>query len=73
MGFLAFILIFVLFIGLFIILAVLGFIRSIFSFGRNKNTKTNQDNTTYQKPTAKSKIFDQKEGEYVDFEEIKED
>lgn len=70
MGFIGFILVFILLIGLFIILAVLGFIRSIFSFGRKKTNSENQQNSNYQQPTTKSKIFDKKEGEYVDFEEI---
>lgn len=70
MGFIGFILVFILLIGLFIILAVLGFIRSIFSFGRKKNNSEDQQSSNFQQPTTKSKIFDKKEGEYVDFEEI---
>ncbi len=71
MSFLFSILIFVLFVGLFIIIAVLGFIRSIFSFGKKKNTMHSNEEQNVEKPVSKTKIFDKKDGEYVDFEEIK--
>jgi len=71
MGFIFSILIFILFIGLFILIAVLGFVRSIFSFGKKRHPKQGNQYKDVEAPTPKSKIFDKKEGEYVDFEEIK--
>jgi len=71
MSFIFSILIFVLFVGLFIIMAVLGFVRSIFSFGKKKNPTQNTMRQDVEPPTHKPKIFDKKDGEYVDFEEIK--
>ena len=73
MSFIFAILLFILFIGLFIILSVLGFIRSLFSFGKRNNPSHNSPSQDIEQPNGKSKIFDKKEGEYVDFEEIKED
>jgi hypothetical protein len=71
LSFLFFIVIFVLVVGLTIIAAVFGFIRSIFSFGKRSNTHQNNQSQNFEQPPTKSKIFDQKEGEYVDYEEIK--
>jgi len=72
MSFIFAILLFILFFGLFIILSVFGFLRSLFSFGKRGNTQ-DQQHEDLEQPAGKSKIFDKKEGEYVDFEEIKED
>lgn len=72
MGFLVSILFVVLFFGLLIILFVLGFIRSIFSFGRRKTSEhTENNNNSYQQQKQRSKVFDKNEGEYADYEEIK--
>lgn len=76
MSFIFFILIFILFVGLFIVLALLGLVRSIFNFGRRKNPfQQHEQSAHFEKPHqhTKQKIFDQKEGEYIDFEEIKEE
>jgi len=73
MSFIFAILIFILFVGLFIIMSVLGFIRSLFSFGKKNRTPGNTNSQVMDQPSDKSKIFDKSEGEYVDFEEIKED
>ena len=70
MSFLFSIFIFILFVGLFIIIAVLGFVRSIFRFGKNKNPMQDKSERDFEQPAAKHKIFDKKDGEYVDFEEI---
>jgi len=74
MSFIFSFLIIILVIGLFIIISVLGFIRSflgsIFGFGKHKNSTQNSQSQDFQQPTSKSKIFDKKEGEYVDFEEM---
>ena len=71
LGFFAFIIIFILIVGLVIISTIFGFIRSIFSFGKHNKTNQNNQSQDIEQPPAKSKIFDKKEGEYVDFEEIK--
>ncbi len=74
LSFLLFIVLFLLVIGLLVISTVFGFIRSIFSFGKRSNTTSqNQQQQDFEQPVTKSKIFDKKEGEYVDFEEVKED
>jgi len=73
MSFIFAILLFILFIGLFIILSVLGFIRSLFSFKKRNDPTQNSHAQDFEQPNGKSKIFDKKEGEYVDFEEIKEE
>ncbi len=66
-----FIIIFVLFIGLMIISSIFGFIRSIFGFGKKTDPSQNQQSNGFEQPESKHKIFDKKEGEYVDYEEIK--
>jgi len=75
LSFLFFIIIFVLVFGLVIILSVLGFIRSIFGsifgFGRRKTpTQDQQQSQDFEQPAPKQKIFTEKEGEYVDYEEV---
>jgi hypothetical protein len=69
LGFLFFIIIFVFVIVLIIISTVFGFLKSLFSFGR-RNPTQHTSNTTHQ-PQEKRKIFDKKDGEYVDYEEVK--
>ena len=69
--FLFFIVIFILVIGLIIISTVLGFIRSVFSFGRRNNQTQSSEPEDLGQTSSKSKIFDKNEGEYVDYEEIK--
>jgi hypothetical protein len=71
LSFLFFIVIFVLVIILMIISAVFGFIRSIFGFGRRKTQNQTTNFQDFEQPSAKSKIFDKNEGEYVDFEDVK--
>lgn len=62
----------VIFIVLLIILFVLGFIRSIFRFGKPRNDATNQQPYTEKSTTsARTKVFSKDEGEYADYEEIK--
>ena len=69
--------IFILLIILIIILFALSFISSvlrwIFGLGRRTgNTfSSSQEKTTYQRPHRRRKIFEESDGEYVDFEEIK--
>lgn len=72
LGFIFFIIIFVLVIALIVISTVLGFIRSIFGFGRRNTSNQNVHTQDFEpKSTNKSKIFDSNEGEYTDFEELK--
>lgn len=80
LGFLFIIIIAILLIGLSIVGTV---IRSIFGFWGHRSSKSHQDhssdfsqkktkpddNTTYSK---RKKLFSEDEGEYVDFEEIKD-
>lgn len=54
-------------------MSVFGFIRSLFSFGKKNRTPGDTQPHDFEQPNDKSKIFDKSEGEYVDFEEIKED
>lgn len=76
LSFLFFVIIFVLILGLVIILSVLGFLRSIFgslfSFGKHKkeSQSTQYQQQSKQNTAPKQKIFTEKEGEYVDYEEI---
>ncbi|MDP4239078.1 MAG: DUF4834 family protein [Bacteroidota bacterium] len=72
MSFIFAILFFILFLGLFIILSVLGFLRSLFSFGRHKQPTQDSHSQNAEQPKGKSKIFDKSEGEYVDYEDVKE-
>lgn len=73
MHFIFLILLIALFIFLFLLMSVFGFIRSLFGFGRK--TKQQQDNhqSFDQQANNKEKIFKKTEGEYVDYEEVKED
>jgi hypothetical protein len=71
LSFLFFIVIFILVIGLIIISTVLGFIRSVFCFGRRNNQTQSSEPEDLGQTSSKSKIFDKNEGEYVDYEEIK--
>ena len=70
MSFIFAILFFILFLGLFLILSILGFIRSLFSFGKHKRTTDSMQSQDFEQPNTKSKIFDKNEGEYVDYEDI---
>lgn len=78
MNFLIFIIILVLLFGAVILFSVLGFIRSVFSaifgLGRRRNSyQTSPDQPSYQAdPKSKTKVFAPTEGEYVDFEEVKD-
>lgn len=78
MGFLFFILIVVLVIGLVVVLGALNFVmsilRSIFSLGRinPKNSSARMHSHDAVKPVSKDKpIFNKREAEDVDFEEVK--
>ncbi len=73
MGFLISILLIFLFAGIFIFLLIVGFFRSLFGFGRRNTPKDQTQNETYNSKSAKhKKVFDKNEGEYVDFEEVRD-
>jgi hypothetical protein len=71
MSFIFFLLLFFLFFAFFIIASILRFFGAIFHIGRNrsKNNIHQEENNT----KASRKVFTKEEGEYVDFEEIKDD
>jgi len=71
LSFLFFILIFVLVVGLILLSTVVGFIRSIFGFGKRVSKNQDAQSENFKQPNSKSKVFKKTEGEYVDFEEIK--
>ena len=62
--------IFIIVIVLFAVLSVWGFLRSFFGLGR----KPKQKSEPPSKPSnpKREKFFKQNEGEYVDYEEVKE-
>lgn len=73
-------LIFVLFIVLALLFAagsiirgLFGGLNSFFSPKRGANTNDQNNDRTYTTAERRSKVFGPTEGEYVDFEEIKED
>lgn len=70
LGFFLFLLIF----GLFILLIIVSFFRSLFSFGRKKPSRpASERDAEFTKRNVREKIFDKNEGEYVDYEEINEE
>jgi lipopolysaccharide export LptBFGC system permease protein LptF len=71
MSFIFFLLLFFLFFAFFIVAFILRFFGAIFHIGRNRheNKAHQEENNT----KTSSKVFTKEEGEYVDFEEIKDD
>lgn len=78
-GFIFFIIIIILIIGLSIINGLLGFVSGFWS---KKKPRSNASSNPYHgsnrtephpEPSKSKKVFDDDEGEYVDFEEIKDD
>lgn len=72
----------IIFFFLFIIIFGLSIIRGIFRFlfGNSGSNNTNQKNNSRQQTSTKwyyskkkKKVFDKSDGEYVEFEEIKEE
>lgn len=77
MGILFFILFLFIFIGIAILLSVLGVVRNIIGFGRKKKpfpgeNNPNNSKSDFNNPKSQRRIFAENEGEYVDFEEIKD-
>ena len=71
LGFILFVFVFILFIGLIIISSIFRFFRSIFGIERNNKQNQSAQSDNFHQFTSKSKIFDKSEGEYVDYEELK--
>lgn len=67
-GLFFFIIIFILILGVSVVGSIL---RTIFGFGKRKNTPAKQP--VSEAPKDHKKVFDKNEGEYVEFEEIKEE
>lgn len=78
MSFIFFIIVLILLFGAIILFSVIGFIRSIFvtlfGFARKKNRySTSSEQASYNDhSSSKTKVFEPSEGEYIDFEEVKE-
>lgn len=80
-SFIGFILIFIFIIIVFVLSIIGGVLRTIFGLGRRSSSRQTQYRRPAGDDTAESsratsqtkakKIFDKEEGEYVDFEEIK--
>ena len=69
MSFILYLIFFVFIIGLFILLAVFGFVRRILGFGRrpkNFGNEPTQDQYENARSNRKEKILLKNEGEYVD-------
>ncbi len=71
MNFLFFILIFALGVGLFILVFFASLLRSVFGIFRQKDSQGEVKKKRSDRKYKKKKI-DKQEGEYVDFEEVKE-
>lgn len=80
MGFLFSLIFFVFIVGVVILLFILGFLRSIFSFrrrkepfadGQNFNDQQKDRYNPFKSSKDKKKIIEKDEGEYVDYEEMK--
>lgn len=76
LGIIFFIIIFVLIIGLTIVFrivkTVLNVGKKVKSDNKNYNSKSTDTYSTTRKATGKKKVFDDNEGEYIEFEEIKD-
>lgn len=76
MSFLFFILFLVIFIGIAVLLSILGVVRNILGLGRRKNPSPDNNpgerQSAYNTRKQPNKVFADNEGEYVDYEEIKD-
>lgn len=77
MSFIFFLFFLIISVAAVILLFVLGIIRTILGFGRKRNTFQNEDSfnrrksrNPFKKTEEKPKVFGEKEGEYVDYEDI---
>lgn len=72
MGFFLFLFLFILVLGLAVVGSVLNFFLRLFSFGRKGHASTaNQGEDASSTTQSTRKVFSKEEGEYVDFEEVK--
>ena len=62
----------ILFFGILAVMAVFGIIRSFLGFGKKKNQNIDEQQNGTNSSDKKSKMFDKNEGEYVDYEDIKD-
>lgn len=72
MSFLLGLLMLILFFGLFVFLIILSFFKSLFSFGRKRDANARSNNENRNKNYKRGKVFQKNEGEYVDYEEVKD-
>lgn len=79
MSFIFFILFLVIGIAVVILLMIFGFLRTILGFGRRRDSFPGQENAQerasrnpFKSSKEKPKVFDKQEGEYVDYEELKD-
>lgn len=77
MSFLFFIIFLIIFAGIAVLLSVLGLVRNILGMGRKKSpyageNMSDQSHSANQTRKNQRKVFGDNEGEYVDYEEIKD-
>jgi len=73
MGFFLFLFLFILVLGLALVGSILNFFLRLFSFGRRgRASATHQEDTSSTTSRGGKKVFGKEEGEYVDFEEVKD-
>lgn len=79
LGLIFFIIFFIVIIGFFILYKIIKTVSGIGKSSRKRSEQfdnyRNSDHTEYKKtnePKSKNKVFDDNEGEYIDFEEIKD-
>lgn len=72
MGFFLFLFLFVLILVFVIVGSLLNFFVRLFSFGRKRHSASKSQENEADSTRSGKKVFGKEEGEYVDFEEIKE-
>jgi len=73
MGFFLFLFLFILVLGFALVGSILNFFIRLFSFGRRRNTsEAHREEEASSSARSGKKVFGNEEGEYVDFEEVKE-
>jgi hypothetical protein len=73
MGFFLFLFLFILVLGLAVVGSILNFFVRLFSFGKRGQASANhREDSASSAQHGGKKVFGKEEGEYVDFEEVKE-
>lgn len=84
MSFIFFLILLVIILVAVVLFTVAGILRAIFSFGRkyqrsshyqgygNNNQSSQKTADDFRKTRKTSRIFDQQEGEYIDYEDVKD-